>query len=79
MCGAEGLSQPLFFRSDDVSLQPLLSFLVKYVSHPKYSAVLIDVANVTFGRCPRLCFFCRAAPHVARILQICTLRYSAVL
>lgn len=31
---------------DERSLEPILRFLVKYIAHPRYSQLLIDVANV---------------------------------
>lgn len=37
------------YNRDEVALEPLLAFLVKYVPHPKYAPILIDVANATFG------------------------------
>jgi U3 small nucleolar RNA-associated protein 15 len=33
---------------DEVTLEPLLSFLVKYITHPNYSSILITVCNVVF-------------------------------
>lgn len=33
---------------DEETLQPLVAFIVKYITHPRYASLLIDVCNVLF-------------------------------
>lgn len=37
---------------DEVTLEPLVAFVAKYITHPRYASLLIDVCNVLFGECP---------------------------
>jgi U3 small nucleolar RNA-associated protein 15 len=39
---------------NDVSLAPILQFLVKHVTNPRYSSLLIDVSNAILGTVTRL-------------------------
>ncbi|KAK9712599.1 U3 small nucleolar RNA-associated protein 15 [Basidiobolus ranarum] len=41
----DGLRSSLQGR-DDISLEPIVQFLVKNISHPRYTGLLVDVANV---------------------------------
>ncbi len=34
---------------DDTMLEPLITFLAKYITNPRYSAVLITLANTLLG------------------------------
>eukprot|EP00743_Colponemidia_sp_Colp-15_P003436 GILK01003710.1.p1 GENE.GILK01003710.1~~GILK01003710.1.p1 ORF type:complete len:535 (+),score=87.61 GILK01003710.1:42-1607(+) len=43
----DGLKIALSGR-DELTLEPLLSFLIKHITNPRYAALLIDVSNVLF-------------------------------
>ena len=45
LCRRSGLTIALSGRSDDQALEPLLSFIVRYVSNPRYSHIIIQVAH----------------------------------
>lgn len=44
----DGLKIALANR-DDISLEPLARFVQKYITHPDYAGVLVDVANLLLG------------------------------
>ena len=37
---------------DEASLETVLIFLTKYLNHPDFSSLLVDVIGVLFGACP---------------------------
>jgi U3 small nucleolar RNA-associated protein 15 len=39
---------------DETSLEPILSFLVKYVTDPRFGEIASNVVSVIIGTCPRL-------------------------
>lgn len=45
LCRRSGLTIALSGRNDDQALEPLLSFVVRYVSNPRYAHVIIQVAH----------------------------------
>ena len=54
----DGLRVALAGR-DDVSLAPILRFLLRHVANPRYSAVLLDVCSLVLGPCPSSGFWVR--------------------
>jgi U3 small nucleolar RNA-associated protein 15 len=37
---------------DDISLEPIVQFIGKYICHPRYNSILVDVTNVILGKSP---------------------------
>ena len=58
----DGLRVALAGR-DDVSLAPILRFLLRHVANPRYSAVLLDVCSLVLGPCPSCPSQAFGAPH----------------
>ncbi len=46
----DGLDVALDGR-DESTLEPLVAFIAKYITHPRYSAQLITIADKVFGEC----------------------------
>jgi U3 small nucleolar RNA-associated protein 15 len=44
----DGLKMAIAGR-DDISLEPIVRFVVKHINQPRYVNLLIDVANATIG------------------------------
>lgn len=45
LCRRSGLTIALSGREEEAALEPLLSFIVRYVSHPRYSRIIVQVAH----------------------------------
>lgn len=53
----DGLGIALSGR-DEVALEPLVAFVAKYITHPRFSAQLIHLCNLLFGACAVLLSLC---------------------
>lgn len=50
---------------DEEAVIPLLEFLAKYITHPRYSKILLTVTNIVIGTCCSCRYLCRGAIAVA--------------
>ena len=55
---------------DDISLEPVLSFLVKHVTNPRYCSLATDVANQLIGKSNRFRNFCPFFTKLSSFLRL---------